>query len=660
MYKLILTLAASAICLSAVALDCININQGWRFKKGVELRSMADGDAVDLPHSWNVKDAMFGGDYYRGTATYSKMLQIPDYGSKKRYFLRVKAAQSMADVYIDNKWIGKHKGGYTAFTIELTSYVTPGKEHKLDIRINNSPTSDIAPLSGDFNIYGGLTRGVDLLVADETCIAPDFYASSGVFFRQDSVSDKEAHLSVTTLVSSPEGNEGCQVAVAITDGKKLICTDTVALSSDMKAQARLTISQPHLWDGVRDPFLYDGIVSLIKDGKEVDSRIEKIGLRYYGADPDRGFFLNGRPYRLNGANLHEDRAERGAAYSDYDFKTDIDLAKEMGCNAVRLAHYPHSEKMYDLADEYGIVAWTEILFVNIFVSNPDYADNLRQQLKEMVYQNFNHPSVLFWGLFNEVNSGWMEPVGEMVAELHVLSGELDPSRPTVGASNQNEAFNGYPDFIAFNKYFGWYGDEPLDMAVWLDREHSAHPERSMGISEYGAGGNIGQQSEKLIHPDPWAQWHPENWQTYYHMENWRILKDRPYLWCNFIWNLCDFSSAGRKEGNTFGRNDKGLVTYDRAEKKDAFYFYKANWNDKDPVLYIAGHRNKHVTTPTIDIMAFSNVGDATLTVNGVRYGKATPDDVNVILWQDVSLSPGENEIMVSARNHSVKCVKILK
>lgn len=657
MKRLLYSLLLLAYAISACGIEKIDINRGWRFKKGVELRTMSDGDAVDLPHSWNIADAMFGGDYFRGTATYSRMLKIPDLGHEKRFFLRIGAAQSEADVYIDNRWIGNHRGGYTAFAIELTPYVTPGREHKLDIRINNSQTSRTAPLSGDFNIFGGLTRGAELLITEPTCIAPDFYGSPGVFFRQDSVSDEKAVITVQTIVSAPDETERLEVAVTLSDNGRIVCTDTLPTGAGNVAESVITVKRPHLWDGVHDPFLYDGVVSLIKDGKVVDSRTEKIGLRYYKADNESGFFLNGKSYRLNGVNLHQDRAERGPAYLDGDHREDLDLAREMGCNAVRLAHYPHGRQVYDIADEYGMVAWTEIPFVNIYVANPEYAANLRRQLREMIYQNFNHPSVLTWGLFNEVNSGWMEPVDAMVAELHTLAREIDPSRPTTGASNQDDIFNDYPDYIAFNKYFGWYGDSPEEMGIWIDRQHSTYPHRMMGISEYGAGGNTAQQCEELVHPEPWEQWHPENWQTHYHIENWRQLKARPFLWCNFIWCLCDFSSAGRKEGNTPGRNDKGLVAYDRSTRKDAFYFYKANWNEKDPVLYIAGHRNDKVSTPAVDIMAFSNVGAATLTVNGKNVGKATPDEVNVIIWRDVPLQSGDNDIVVTAGKHTARCTK---
>lgn len=661
MRRCLVTLAAAMVAAGVFAMDIVDLNRGWRFRKGVELRSMTDGDAVDLPHTWNASDAMFGGDYYRGVATYSRMLDIPFSESDKRYFLRVNAAQSVADLYIDNKWIGQHRGGYTAFVIELTPYVVPGKSHKIDLRVNNSPVSDTAPISGDFNIFGGLNRGVELLVTGETCIAPDFYASPGVFFSQRSVSEKEAVIDVTARVSSSRSvTRDCRVEVSLLDGDSVVAEGAAGVDAAGIAKVRISLADPHLWHGVDDPFLYKGVVRLLENGAEVDSRVENIGLRFCHADPDKGFFLNGKPYRLNGANLHQDRAERASAYRDCDFDEDIALALDMGCNALRLAHYPHSREMYSRMDCNGLVAWTEIPFVNIFISNPDYADNLREQLRELIYQNYNHPSILSWGLFNEVNSGWMEPVGDMVAELDSLAKVLDPSRPTMGASNQNERFNGYPDYIAFNKYFGWYGDDPADMARWIDAEHKAHPERAMGISEYGAGASVFQQSDSLVHPEPWGQWHPENWQTYYHIENWRILSKRQYLWCNFIWCLADFSSAGRKEGDTFGRNDKGLVTYDRATKKDAYYFYKANWNQDSPVLYIAGRRNINVGSPVTDIMVFGNRGAAELTVNGVSYGASEPDEVNVMTWRGIPLRKGENEIVVTDSVSRDSCVKILR
>lgn len=641
------------------AAEIISLNRGWRFRKGTELRTMRDGEAVDLPHTWNAADAMFGNtQYYRGMATYSRELHIPS-AQGKRYFLRVNAAQSVAAVFVDNRFVTEHRGGYTAFTVELTGFVTPGRTHKLDIRVSNAATTDVAPLSGDFNIYGGLHRGVDLIVTEAVCIRPDYYASPGVFFTQREVSGQQARLEMEALLSAAEGAgfDGCEVEFLLQDATgKTVCRSVVSeIAPEGNVKTAFAVEKPRLWQGVDDPYLYRGIVVLRKDGVELDRREEPVGFRFYRADPDQGFLLNGKPYRLLGANLHQDRAERGAACLPEDFDEDLDLAQEMGCNSLRLAHYPHSQEVYRRMDERGLVAWTEIPFVNIYIDNPAYAENLRQQLRELVLQNYNHPCVLAWGLFNEVNSGWMENVTPMVAELNELAHRLDSSRPTVGATNQNEEFNGFPDYIAHNKYFGWYGAEPEEMGVWMAREHAAHPRRPMGISEYGAGGNVTQQQDSLAHPEPWGQWHPENWQTYYHMENWRILQAAPYLWCTYIWNLCDFTAAGRREGNTPGRNDKGLVSYDRKVKKDAFYFYKANWNRQEKFLYIAARRHTVRREGVTDIQVFGNCGEAELFLNGRSLGRRTPDEVSVLTWKDVALQEGENLIEVRNRQAKDEC-----
>lgn len=653
---------ALVMSVASSAMEQVSLDTGWKFKKGSGFGNANDGETVDLPHSWNTADGMFGGDYYRGSATYTKMLDIPVTGEESRYFLKVNAAQTVADIFVDNRWIGQHRGGYTAFVVEMSRHVTPGKSHKLDIVVNNSPVSDVAPISGDFNIFGGLTRGVELLVTAPVCIAPDFYASDGVFFAQRSVSADAAEIDVEVHLSDTgQGYKGYTVVAELTDGDDIVAAAwSAAVASDGVVALKMSVANPHLWNGVADPFMYKGIVRLEKDGMTVDSRSVNVGLRYYGADADKGFYLNGERCRLVGANVHQDRAERGAAYRAEDFDETVDMALDLGCNALRLAHYPHSEEMYDRMDLAGLVAWTELPFVNIYISNPAYEDNLKMQLKELVYQKFNHPCVLAWGLFNEANSGWMEPVDGMIASLDSLARAIDPTRPTIGASNQNDSFNSIPSYIAFNKYFGWYGDNPADLADWIDAEHAAHPDRAMGISEYGAGASVFQQSDSLVHPEPWGQWHPENWQTYYHIENWKILSRREFLWCNFIWCLADFSSAGRKEGDTFGRNDKGLVTYDRTIKKDAYYFYKANWNKDEPVLYIAGRRNRNVESPTVDIMAFGNRGAAGLTVNGVSYGVAEPDEVNVMTWRGVPLSKGANEIVVTDSVSRDSCVKVLR
>ncbi len=657
----ILFLISLLIAIGAQGVESIPLNNDWAFHRGFQA-SPSGILSVNLPHTWNAADGMFGNtDYYRGLCTYSRKLLFSPEDAGKRVFLKIDAAQTVADIFVDHRFVMQHKGGYTAFVAELTDFLIPGKESTLEIRVNNAQTMDIAPICGDFNTYGGLNRGVHLLLTEDVCINPAYYASSGVFFTQSEVSEESALLKIETLLSSRKmGLNDCEVEFQLWDkNKQVYRTVENEITADNKVVMSMTLKKPHLWNGVEDPYLYKGVVILRKNGKEIDRREEEIGFRYFFVDPEKGFFLNGKPYRLNGVNRHEDRSERASAFYNRDHDEDLELIREMGCNAVRLCHYPQAKYVHQQMDRQGLIAWPEIPFVNVYVNNRTFDENLRQQLKELILQNYNHPCILFWGLFNEINSGWLDRPSKMTSELSALAHQLDPSRPTMGASNQDDDFNGFTDLIAFNKYFGWYGNTMEDMGAWIDREHAAHPERKMGISEYGAGACVFQQSDSLKHPEPWGQWHPENWQTYYHIENWKQLQKRDFLWCNFIWCMFDFSAAGRREGSTMGRNDKGLVTYDRKIKKDAFYFYKANWNTKDKFVYIAGRREVNRTQKLVNIQAFSNSGEAELWLNGKNMGKAAPNQVNVLQWNNVLLSDGENTIVVKNKYGIDQCVWIL-
>lgn len=657
----ILFLISLLVAIGVQGVEYIPLNNDWSFHRGFQ--SSPSGILnVNLPHTWNAADGMFGNtDYYRGLCTYSRKLLLSPEDAGKRVFLKIDAAQTVADIFVDHRFVMQHKGGYTAFVAELTDFLIPGKESTLEIRVSNAQTMDIAPICGDFNTYGGLNRGVHLLLTEDVCINPAYYASSGVFFTQSDVSEESALLKIETLLSSRKmGLNDCEVEFQLWDkNKQVYRTVENEITADTKVVMSMTLKKPHLWNGVEDPYLYKGVVILRKNGKEIDRREEEIGFRYFSADPEKGFFLNGKPYRLNGVNRHEDRSERASAFYNRDHDEDLELIREMGCNSVRLCHYPQAKYVHQQMDRQGLIAWPEIPFVNVYVNNRAFDENLRQQLKELILQNYNHPCILFWGLFNEINSGWLDRPSKMTSELNALAHQLDPSRPTMGASNQDDDFNGFTDLIAFNKYFGWYGNTMADMGAWIDREHAAHPERKMGISEYGAGACVFQQSDSLKHPEPWGQWHPENWQTYYHIENWKQFQKRDFLWCNFIWCMFDFSAAGRREGSTMGRNDKGLVTYDRKIKKDAFYFYKANWNTKDKFVYIAGRREVNRTQKLVNIQAFSNSGEAELWLNGKNMGKAAPNQVNVLEWNNVLLSDGENTIVVKNKYGIDQCVWIL-
>ena len=639
----------------------ILLNNDWNFRfshqvqKGTEVR-------VDLPHTWNAQDALSGKiDYKRGIGNYEKNLFIRPEWKGKRLFIRFEGVNNIADVFINRRHIGEHRGGYGAFIFEITGKVEYGKENSILVRVNNGEQLDIMPLVGDFNFYGGIYRDVHLLITDETCISPLDYASPGVRLIQDSVSHRYAKVrAIVDLSNGSSGNQEVELNVRLLDGQRVVKegTKNVNLSGNEVMQQELTfeIDQPHLWNGRQDPFLYQAEVTLFRNGQMVDRVTQPLGLRFYRIDPDKGFFLNGKHLPLQGVCRHQDRSEVGNALRPQHHEEDVALMLEMGVNAVRLAHYPQATYFYDLMDKNGIIVWAEIPFVGPggyndkgFVDLPAFRANGKEQLKELIRQHYNHPSICVWGLFNELTELGDNPV-EYIKELNVLAHQEDTTRPTTSASNQMGDLNFITDAIAWNRYDGWYGGTPADLGKWLDRMHKDHPEICSAISEYGAGASIYHQQDSLVKTVPTSWWHPENWQTYYHIENWKTISSRPYVWGSFVWNMFDFGAAHRTEGDRPGINDKGLVTFDRKVRKDAFYFYKANWNREEPMLYLTGKRNTVRTQRLQTITAFTNLSGAELFVNGKSYGKAIPDSYAILEWKNVELEPGENEIKVVSTN----------
>ena len=639
----------------------ILLNNDWNFRfshqvqKGTEVR-------VDLPHTWNAQDALSGKiDYKRGIGNYEKNLFIRPEWKGKRLFIRFEGVNNIADVFINRRHIGEHRGGYGAFIFEITGKVEYGKENSILVRVNNGEQLDIMPLVGDFNFYGGIYRDVHLLITDETCISPLDYASPGVRLIQDSVSHRYAKVrAIVDLSNGSSGNQEVELNVRLLDGQRVVKegTKNVNLSGNEVMQQELTfeIDQPHLWNGRQDPFLYQAEVTLFRNGQMVDRVTQPLGLRFYRIDSDKGFFLNGKHLPLKGVCRHQDRSEVGNALRPQHHEEDAALMLEMGVNAVRLAHYPQATYFYDLMDKNGIIVWAEIPFVGPggyndkgFVDLPAFRANGKEQLKELIRQHYNHPSICVWGLFNELTELGDNPV-EYIKELNVLAHQEDTTRPTTSASNQMGDLNFITDAIAWNRYDGWYGGTPADLGKWLDRMHKDHPEICIAISEYGAGASIYHQQDSLVKTVPTSWWHPENWQTYYHIENWKTISSRPYVWGSFVWNMFDFGAAHRTEGDRPGINDKGLVTFDRKVRKDAFYFYKANWNREEPMLYLTGKRNTVRTQRLQTITAFTNLSGAELFVNGKSYGKAIPDSYAILEWKNVELEPGENEIKVVSTN----------
>ena len=507
------------------------LNENWRFVKGYQynMQKQPPWQAVNLPHTWNAEDALAGElDYYRGPAWYEKELRLPAARyPDQRLFLYFEGSNAVTDVFVNHRFAGRHEGGYTAFCFEVTDLIKLDTVNTLSVKVNNAYDASLMPLTGDFNHYGGLYRPVHLLIKPKTCISPLADASPGVFIRQDTVSEAKARISVTTLVSNtaPSGTYTVRVAVQDSTGQTVAQAEpeqTVATDATASLTSALTIPQPHLWQGRADPYLYRVVVSLLDaSGKVLEESIQPLGLRYFRLDADRGFFLNGQYLDLHAVNRHQDRAGKGSAISEADMREDVQIMLAMGVNAVRLAHYPHADYFYHLCDSAGILVWTEIPWLGpggylaqSYIASDEFKQKGKQQLTEMIRQRYNHPSIIFWGLYNEVKPDWDDPYAYLQS-LDSLAHTLDPDRLTVAATFQDNPTNALTDAIGWNKYFGWYGGEPSEIGPWADELHQAKPDRPLALGEYGAGASIQHHEDSLIAPDPGGDWHPEGWQAYF-------------------------------------------------------------------------------------------------------------------------------------------------
>lgn len=657
----------SVIGLFAQGRQVIDLNDQWQFTGG-DVTGATIEEKVDLPHTWNAHDAQEGIPYYRGEGKYVRYLMGDPLWRGRRVFIRFEGVMSVATVRFNGTELGEHKGGYSAFTYELTPYLKYGENNLLEVEVSNAETEEILPLAGDFNLYGGIYRPVSLLITSPTCFSPLDYATSGLYLKQKLVSEHQAEVEVTTLISHAE-DQAKFVLFRLTlfdaKGQQVQVLDSLyrCEPGEQKIVQTLLIEKPHLWNGRKDPYLYSVRIQMYQYNSIIDELYEPLGLRYFHVTPDEGFFLNGIPYPLRGVCRHQDREDKGSAVSQADHREDIDLIREVGANCIRLAHYQQADEVYSLCDTAGLVIWAEIPFVgmpafgrsnNGYVPSNAFHENGKLQLIELIRQNYNHPSICFWGLYNEIQNPEEASPVEYVKSLEALAKQEDPTRITTAASmlDPEEPIHDIPDVIAWNKYFGWYYNEPEKIGEWLDETHKKYPEWSIGISEYGAGASIHQHEIDPERPNPFGSPHPEEWQNIYHEKHLAAFKERPYVWGTFLWNMFDFSAHFRREGDHPGMNDKGLVTYDRKVKKDAFYFYKANWSE-EPVLYITSRRYILRNSSTTPVKVYSNLDEVTLWVNGEAVGSQQGEN-GVFTWEEINLEDGNNTIRVTGSKNGRK------
>ena len=645
--------------------ESMRLDSEWRFKlgdiHGASEPAFDDHDwtVIVLPHNWGWEQAQKGKAYYRGPGWYRRPLNIGAPKAGKRYFLRFEAAGTVADVYLNGTHLGQHRGAFGAFCVEITKHLSYTGTNLLAVRASNASEPDVAPLSGDFSVFGGLYRPVHLIITGEICFALTDHASTGVAWHQTSVSDERAVLDVTAQISNALARDEDLTLAALVYSDSGECVANVQqlirVVPEVTApfQVRVVVPQPRLWNGRKDPYLYRAVLRVHpKDDSWYDAVEQPLGLRSYRVDPERGFFLNGKPYNLHGVNRHQDRPDKGWAISEADQHEDIQLIKELGCTAIRCAHYQHSDYFYSLCDTAGILVWAELPMVNEIGTASQFAESTRDQLLDLIRQNINHPSIFVWSLFNELWPGRPDP-HRLLQDLKIVAEGEDPVRPTIGATATEHLpqMNKIPDLLGWNIYPGWYpGWGPKDeFGSVLDRGKTISRSGGFCVSEYGAGANVEHHEQNPRQPRTDGQWHPEEWQALVHESAWDAMASRPFIWGTFVWNMFDFISDSRNEGEIPGRNTKGLVTFDRKTRKDAFYFYRVQWSD-EPTLYITSRRFTERTQRVTDVKIYSNASEVEILINGSSQGKQAAGPYGVFLWHNVELQSGANTILALAQH----------
>jgi beta-galactosidase len=648
----------------------IIIDDNWRFTRenasDAEQINYNDSywEKISLPHSWNSRDGQDGGnDYYRGTGWYRRWFTVENKFKNQRIYLKFEGSSINTEVFVNGISAGFHKGSFGAFCFDITQRIKFGKRNILSVKVNNSKDSTISPLRGDFTMFGGIYRSVHLLILNPVSISPIDYASSGIYVTQKSVTDGKAEIEIITkLLNNEDQNRNITIKYSLQDdhGNKIKEISSPLLlqgKSNSDHKQNFIIDNPVLWNGKLNPYLYLLKVTITEKNKVIDNLSESIGLRSFAVDPDKGFYLNNKPYKLYGVNRHQDRENKGWAIGKKEHQEDYSLIEELGCTSLRLAHYQQSEYFYDLCDKGGMVVWAELALVDDVNGSPDFLATCRQQLTELIKQNYNHPSIIFWSMENElVPDNDTSLYNNIVAELNSLAKQLDPVRLTTVATRSKYdcdfRMNNITDVLGINVYRGWYEKKPEDFSLFIDDFHKKFPHRSISISEYGAGGNINQHEWPVKKPNPRGEWHPEEWQSVLHELTWKAMAERPYIWGSFIWNMFDFASDGRSEGDYHGMNDKGLVTYNRKIKKDVFYYYKASWNS-DPMVYITSRRFTPRTSSLTDIKVYSNCSSVKLYLNDIPLEEKL-NNANIFVWENITLKQGTNTIRaVGSKNGKV-------
>lgn len=600
--------------------EVINFNTKWAFTKEaseVPKEMPKKWYWVTLPHCWNEIDGQDGGnDYYRGTCYYAKELARRDLPEADRYYLELRGANSSADVYVNGKKLAHHDGGYSTWRVDMTESLA--EENLIVVAVDNSANETVYPQNADFTFYGGIYRNVNIIAVSESHFDLDYYGGPGIRVTPE-IKDSDAKVEIEVYLTNAKAGQALVYTIRDAEGNAV----GEVKSGAEATKAVMEIPSVHLWNGRKDPYLYTAEVSLVDGENVLDAVSARFGCRTFEIDPERGFILNGKDYPLRGVSRHQDRWGRGNALLPEHHREDIELICELGATTIRLAHYQHDQYFYDLCDEKGLVIWAEIPYISSHM--PGGRENTISQMKELVVQNYNHPSIVVWGLSNEITmTGSSTP--DLLENHNILNDmvhEMDKTRLTtmavVSMCDIHDPYIQIPDTVSYNHYFGWYGGDTSMNGPWFDNFHKEFPNIPIGVSEYGC------EALNWHTSDPKQGDYTEEYQAYYHEELIKQLYTRPYLWATHVWNMFDFGADARNEGGENGQNHKGLVTFDRKYKKDAFYAYKA-WLSDDPFVHLCGKRYVDRVEDTTRVTVYSNLPEVELFANGKSLGKKTAED----------------------------------
>ena len=599
--------------------EVINFNTKWAFSKEATAVPATMPERwywVTLPHTWNDIDGQDGGnDLYRGTAYYAKTLSKVDLPKADQYYLEFNGANSSASVYVNGKKVASHDGGYSTWRVNITEELLD--ENLIVVECDNAPNDRVYPQMADFTFYGGLYRNVNIIAVNNSHFDLDYYGGPGIKVTP-AMEGPDAKVEVEVYVTNEKASQSLVYQLKDREGNVIAKAQTVV--SEKKAV--MEIKNVHLWHGRKDPYLYTAEVALVDGEEAIDAVSARFGCRTFKIDPENGFILNGEEYPLRGVSRHQDRWGVGNALLPEHHKEDMDLICEVGATTIRLAHYQHDQYFYDLCDERGMVVWAEIPYISNHM--PTGRENTISQMKELITQNYNHPSIVVWGLSNEISmQGSSEDLLENHRILNNLVHEMDKTRLTtmaiVSMCSIDDPYIQIPDTVSWNHYFGWYGGDTSMNGPWFDNFHAKYPNIPVGCSEYGC------EALNWHNSNPEQGDYSEEYQAYYHEELIKQLFTRKYLWATHVWNMFDFGADSRNEGGENGQNHKGLVTFDRKYKKDSFYAYKA-WLSDDPFVHLCGKRYVDRVEDVTKVTVYSNLPEVELFANGKSLGKKTAED----------------------------------